>query len=358
MEIIKPPTLLNFSLSDYSGVIPQYAKEKTFRFIETIEAMDRVAIAHVATVMMSKRDLIAQVSALIGQSQSFVTSAQCAIQGSKVLVEIVYGNLPQRFDRQPSIGQQVIFEVWGSATEAWTIYNQIVEQFPFKVASVEPIITWDLIVDNQHQTRNVKLDRAKPIKPEYYPWLSKDAYAVFDEYMDGDESVLILLGETGTGKTSFIRSLIWHRQVNCRLTYDERLLASDGLFFAFLTDDSTDLMVIEDADVLLMSREKFDNKLMARFLNFTEGLVSVRKKKIIFTANVMDVRKIDQALLRSGRCYDFFDFRRLSFDEACRAADAAGIARLTGRGDETETYTLAEIMKPKNTTRPKVGFAF
>jgi hypothetical protein len=235
---------LNYYLTDSDPVSEQYTKEITVRFIEAINAEHRVSISHTATICASKQELVAKVSALMGGAvRTVMSDHHCAIYTAHVLVDIEYGNLSNTFDRQPTISQRVMFTVWGAATESWPIFHQIVEVFPFTPPQFEPIITWDLRVDGHHQTRNVKIAPPRPIKPAFYPWLKKDAYDVFDEYMSGNENVMLLLGETGTGKTSFIRSLIWHQKINCRLTYDERLLENDALFFAFLNDDSTSLMV-------------------------------------------------------------------------------------------------------------------
>ena len=72
-----------------------------------------------------------------------------------------------------------------------------------------------------------------------------------------------------------------------------RCLKSDAFFSKFIVGDS-DIMVIEDADLLIGSREN-GNKLIPRFLNTAEGLVKVEGKKMIFSTNLETARSIDEA---------------------------------------------------------------
>jgi hypothetical protein len=201
-----------------------------------------------------------------------------------------------------------------------------------------PNVTWEFMSGDDRRSQDVQIAQSKPIFNEFYPWLD-DVNAYFDRYMASESSILVLLGETGTAKTSFIRSLIWHAQLNTMLTYEESLLGSDSLFVDFIVDDSADLLVVEDADLLLTDREHDGNKIMAKFLNVSDGLARIGRKKIIFTANITEASRIDPAMLRPGRCFDCQVFRRLTHPETVLAAKVAGIVL-----PKTErSYTLAEM---------------
>jgi hypothetical protein len=201
-----------------------------------------------------------------------------------------------------------------------------------------PSVTWEFMSGDDRESQDIQIQPAKPIYPEYCPWIG-DVYAYFDRYLASESSILVLLGETGTMKTSFIRSLIWYAQMNTMFTYEENLLGSDSLFVDFIVDDRTDLLVIEDADLLLTDREHDGNKVMSKFLNVSDGLANIGRKKIIFTANITDSGKIDPAMLRPGRCFDCQVFRRLNYAEACAAASVAGLPQ----PKIAQTYTLAEL---------------
>jgi hypothetical protein len=140
-------------------------------------------------------------------------------------------------------------------------------------------------------------------------------------------------------------------------TYEDELLKTDVMFVDFIAGKS-DLLVVEDADLFLRSREHDGNRTMAKFLNISNGLASNgQRKKIIFTANLTDSSQIDSALLRAGRCFDCLMFRRLTLEEACAAAAVAGLPPPTRLPD----YTLAELFaeavgESSHDATPRIGF--
>lgn len=204
--------------------------------------------------------------------------------------------------------------------------------------SVVPTVIWTFAQANHRSSRNVQIKRAQTVYPEFYPWIG-DVEAYYERYLESESAVLILLGETGTAKTSFIRNMIWRHGMSTMFTYDEVLLEKDEMFADFMTGN-TDLLIVEDADILLTDRENGGNKLMSKFLNIGDGLAAGKhKKKIIFTANMLEMARIDSALLRPGRCFDCRVFRKLTFEEACAAARVAGIPAPV----QQKAYSLAEL---------------
>lgn len=189
--------------------------------------------------------------------------------------------------------------------------------------------------------------------PEFYPGLDEDPNAFIKRYLNSDESVLMLSGPPGTGKTTMLRHMITDHRLGASVLYDEALMNSDEIFQSFLFDRSENLLVIEDADTLLGSREDDKNYLMSRFLNVSDGLIKLPNKKLVFTTNLDDFSKVDQALLRPGRCFGILHTRPLTFKEAVTAAKAAGVTQPTEQRD----YTLAELFKgSKPGTARRIGF--
>jgi len=217
-----------------------------------------------------------------------------------------------------------------------------------------PKIIWHYIASHgQRSTATIQFSQPKPVQDEYYPWITSGVADYYDRFMQSEENILVLLGETGTGKTSFIRNLIWYSRWDAAFTYDEKLLSADDMFVEFLTND-VELMIVEDADLFLTNREHDGNKMMARFLNIGDGLFkSDRTKKIIFTANLTQPARIDNALLREGRCFDCMMFRPLSWNEATRAAAVAAISPPAESGRD---YTLAQLFATRRRTVQGFGF--
>ncbi|WP_414039338.1 ATP-binding protein [Acidithiobacillus sp. M4-SHS-6] len=173
-----------------------------------------------------------------------------------------------------------------------------------------------------------------------YPFLPKPPEILYDEFMDSEANILLLMGPPGTGKTSFIRGLLQYTRSSSMVSFDPRILERDR-FFADFISGSNQVLVLEDADSFLRPRES-GNDVMHRFLSMGNGLVSVKHKKIIFSTNLQGVHHIDTALTRPGRCFAVLHFRELHPDELALAAEHLGIHPLM----DNKSHTLAELTSP------------
>ncbi|MEM6685558.1 MAG: AAA family ATPase, partial [Bacteroidota bacterium] len=115
--------------------------------------------------------------------------------------------------------------------------------------------------------------------------------------------LILLHGVPGTGKTSYIKSLITkHTERSFIFIQNEfvnELLHPD--FISFLLKNQNAILIIEDAEKVLISREqKNENSVVSTILQLTDGLFSdYLNIKIICTFNT-SMNKIDSALLRKG----------------------------------------------------------
>lgn len=180
-------------------------------------------------------------------------------------------------------------------------------------------------------------DPKSQLLPEFYPDMG-DPETLIDDYLKSSASVLLMSGEPGTGKTTLLRHMIYHRNLRASVIYDEGLMAKDTIFQDFLFSDQ-DILVIEDADKILASRDEGSNPLMSRFLSVSDGLIKLPNKKMVFTTNIVDFHGIDEALLRPGRCFGLVQTRKLDLNEAVAAAKAAHLQIPT----EKRLYSLAEL---------------
>jgi hypothetical protein len=156
---------------------------------------------------------------------------------------------------------------------------------------------------------------------EAYPALGSVAEFV-EAYLTAPESVLVLQGAPGTGKTRLIRTLLAEisrrdgETASVLYTGDCDVLDTDEVFVEFITSEHA-AFVVEDADHLLTPRSE-GNQILHRFLNIADGVAQAHGRKIIFSTNLPNVRDIDEALVRPGRCFAHVHLHELQPLEARR----------------------------------------
>lgn len=226
------------------------------------------------------------------------------------------------------------------------------ERFPERLARVR----WWFVTKDQLNYHDVVLQKPYPVEPEYYPFIPEGPMEFMNNYLNHNSSLLFLSGPPGTGKTTLLRNFLFDNQLRAVVTYEDTLFNSDQMFVDFVTSNHHDVMVIEDADIMLSSREHDGNKMISRFLNASDGIIQLNSKKIIFTTNLSSFNDVDEALIRPGRSYGSVLFRTLTPDEATAAARVANIASWTQPDNDV---TLAEVFNPPSTNgfgKRSVGF--
>ena len=200
---------------------------------------------------------------------------------------------------------------------------------------------------------NVPLNRDRLPVEEMYPFLNGETLdSYYDRYMESSANILLLIGPPGTGKTTFIRGLLAHRNCSAIVTYDAAILEKDGFFARFIEDDA-EVMVLEDSDAFLKSRSD-GNTMMHRFLNVGDGLVTTKGKKMIFSTNLPSIRDIDSALVRPGRCFDIVTFDALNHGQAVALATKLNVTL----PEIKDTYSIAEVFNEQQhkAKERKMGF--
>lgn len=270
------------------------------------------------------------------------------LNSGKKTYYIAYTNQDDMFDIiiDPDTEETVGFEIHTSSIKiSETIYNIISPYFyKGKNAYIE--------FNHFYTTKTGSIEKAKAIKDYddyadvsklYYPFLNTDE--MFKQFMLSKETLLVLTGEPGTGKTKIaelaFKYLIenpdiisGNSEINpiddtiaIRVGYikNPEILSRDEFWVNLShTDEPYDLIVLDDIDYMLTSRtnsndgykSNIKDSFISNFLSFSDGLFSSEYSTKFILATNQGIDHIDQAIIRKGRCFDILSFRKLTKKEA------------------------------------------
>ena len=234
-----------------------------------------------------------------------------------------------------------------------------IRKFPLKVKGDAAEI--NLLVDSDFgiQTKKIPINRPKlniednyndDFKPIHNTILSK-------LNQDNQKGVVILHGKPGTGKTNYIRYLITSIQKNI-IFLPPNMAASmvNPEFINILTENINSVLVIEDAENILIDRKTNGGSPVSALLNIADGLLSDCLSIQIVCSFNTDISKIDTALLRKGRLIGKYEFNELTAEKSQALSNKLGFKTTI-----TEPMTLAAIYNQEDMDfseekRKSIGF--
>lgn len=165
-----------------------------------------------------------------------------------------------------------------------------------------------------HKIENLKIDFAKHYNTEFVNVDDRISKWIVDDTIV-NKNLVLMNGAPGTGKSNYIQYLM-NKVPHIKKIYIPPYFVSsiaDPGFFNFIKKFKGSVLLIEDAEKILMSRESNEeNSAISVLLNLTDGvLAKILRFKIICTFN-SDEKDIDQALLRKGRLFLNYKFDKLS----------------------------------------------
>lgn len=175
-----------------------------------------------------------------------------------------------------------------------------------------------------------------------------------------DKGIILLHGDPGTGKTSYIKyltSLVKEKDV-LFIPPSMAEMLSEPTIIPFLMDHKNSILIIEDAERVISDRENNGSPAgVSNILNLTDGILGdCLNIQVIATFN-MKREKIDQALLRKGRLIAEHKFEKLSVVETNRLLKSLKKDYVVNEGMVlADIYNIeTEVFKTINKTS-KIGF--
>jgi hypothetical protein len=255
------------------------------------------------------------------------------------------------------------YREWGSACmivartldEANEVHALLAEEFGIPDTNTPaeiPVFRILALEDREIRTHKTPLSNHPSFTPElmelsYGEGFHKWALHLRSVFETLPSSLTLLQGPPGTGKTSFLRWLVAGMQEDADFYFVPvtciDLLSNPNLTNFWLREckysKQPKVLLIEDAEMLLMQRGPDNGHWVGSLLNITDGIMGdALRFHIICTMNC-PISDIDPALRRPGRLAATWNFRPLELERARRLASLIGRPNPTGNSG----ITLADI---------------
>lgn len=178
----------------------------------------------------------------------------------------------------------------------------------------------------------------------------------------------VLTGNPGTGKTTLMRSLAhWLSKTHIFYFMPASRFAAveSGNLVSFWADENRNsklrkVLILEDAENILLRRETYNRENVATLLNLTDGMLGDALGLHVVCSLNSELADLDPAVLRPGRLIAHRDFDLLTADEARQLAAALGLPPPAS----DERISLAEFFNrrgpsseaPAPSRRRSIGF--
>lgn len=214
-------------------------------------------------------------------------------------------------------------------------------KFYLEDKQVNKIYILSLVIDNifplELKVKKPTINFQLHYNEDFLPFHNK----IFNTLKLKNKSGLYLLyGRPGTGKSTYIRYLVKSANKTAFFLTPNNIASLDAPSFTrFLLTCSDSIIVVEDAEKLLVNREEYSNSAIATLLNISDGLLGESLGiQIICTFNTA-LTQIDKALLRKGRLIASYDFDYLTNDKIEALCEKLRIET----PNLNDKYTLADI---------------
>lgn len=224
------------------------------------------------------------------------------------------------------------------------LVNELVEFFKaFKERQRRKPLEINLIVKNGNyiELKSMEIKRTRLDLDLFY----EDDFKYIDEVIrkrlnqKNDKGIVLLHGLPGAGKTTYLRYLIG--KIRKRVLFLAPNIAGnliDPEFIDLLIDNPNSVVIIEDAENIIIDRKSSRNSSVSNLLNISDGLLAdFLNVQLICTFN-SSLTLVDNALMRKGRLIAKYEFGKLNIMKAQRLSIHFGYDSIIKR-----PMTIAEI---------------
>jgi hypothetical protein len=204
--------------------------------------------------------------------------------------------------------------------------------------------------------------------------ISKPKFSIEDNYNDdfspvhqtildrlrkkNDKGLVLLHGKPETGKTSYIRYLITKTKKRV-IFLPPNMAASitDPGLMNVLIENPNSVFVIEDAENIIIDRNRSGSSSVSALLNLADGLLSDCLNIQIVCSFNTDLSRVDSALTRKGRLIAKYEFAELDVAKAQVLSNKLGFSSvIESPMTLAAVYNQNEMEFGATTLRSRVGF--
>ncbi len=214
-----------------------------------------------------------------------------------------------------------------SKTDIGKVDSIIKEIKRFKKRNNKAFITLLIKTNSGFDTKSLEITKPNLCIRDNYNDDFKDVHNTIQSRLvkPNDKGIVLLHGIPGTGKTSYIRYLI--SSIKKKVVFLPPNMANaitNPDLISVLTDNPNSIFVIEDAENIVVDRERDGNSPVSTLLNISDGLLSDCLSIQIICSFNTDLSRVDPALMRKGRLIAKYEFKELETDKARSLSEKLG----------------------------------